>query len=332
MRVSLVHNPKAGDARHSRRDFKALLREFGHDIVHHVGRKDSWKALIRDPGDLIAVAGGDGTVGAVARAFIGRDVPLALLPVGTANNIARTLGLDAAPRELVAGWTDARQRALDIGVAAGPWGEESFIEGFGLGLLATCMRLLHDQDKQAEAAHDDPRFKRLRDELALKALAADFPPAHISGTLDGHDVSGAFLLVQAMNIAAVGPGLVLAPDADPGDGLLDFAFVPEERRAAFIDFLVARIRDEPATAPVDIRRGRTLRIAGCGHDVHIDDRVWRVPVSAADIHPPVEVRVQPQAIRLLVPAETRRLADPPPSGTRQGPDVLMSEGMVPAPR
>jgi hypothetical protein len=74
--------------------------------------------------DLVAVAGGDGTVASVARRMVGRGIPVAVLPMGTANNIARSLGLlKKSFEELVEGWRDARRVPLDVGIVCGPWGE-----------------------------------------------------------------------------------------------------------------------------------------------------------------------------------------------------------------
>jgi diacylglycerol kinase family enzyme len=54
---------------------------------------DSYKAALGKPWDLVAVAGGDGTVAKAARHMPDRNVPLALLPIGTANNVAHSLDL-----------------------------------------------------------------------------------------------------------------------------------------------------------------------------------------------------------------------------------------------
>src|SRR6185503_11478949 len=114
-----------------------LLEEHGHEVRYQCSKEDGWKRALKKQADLVAVAGGDGTVGRVTRRMVGRGVPVALLPSGTANNIARTLGLLERPfEELVRGWDSARRAKLDMGVAKGPWGERYFIEGLGAGIFA----------------------------------------------------------------------------------------------------------------------------------------------------------------------------------------------------
>jgi diacylglycerol kinase (ATP) len=101
--------------------------------------------VLAKPCDLIAVAGGDGTVGKVARCVIGSRTPIAVLPMGTANNVANGLGVAGRPlEELIEGWKSARCVNFDVGLAKGPWGSQHFIEGFGIGLFAETMSRLKE--------------------------------------------------------------------------------------------------------------------------------------------------------------------------------------------
>ncbi len=300
MRVSLIHNPAAGEESHSRDELHALLRRHGHEVAHYAAKDDDWSAFIEGTGDLVVAAGGDGTVAAVALKLIHRGVPVAILPMGTANNIARALGIQGEPADLIAGWPAARRRKMDVGVASGPWGKSWFIEGVGLGLFATAMVLLDERDERTGVKPESRESKLERDVLALKALASEYPWLDISCRIDGRELAGRFLLVAAMNIGSVGPNLDLAPNADPGDGLLDFALVREERRADFIDYFVTRLRGGMATPPTDVHRGRNLRLTWSGYDAHIDDRTWRAKDPSPDAHPEIEITVEPGALEILV--------------------------------
>src|SRR4051812_25250682 len=114
-----------------------LLEDAGHKVRYRSSKEDDWKRSLKKPADLIVVAGGDGTVGKVARRMVGRGIPMSILPSGTANNIARTLGvLDLHFEKIVRAWDKPRRVKLDVGVAAGPWGERYFVEGIGAGIFA----------------------------------------------------------------------------------------------------------------------------------------------------------------------------------------------------
>src|SRR4051812_45065449 len=120
VRVTLIHNPGAGrQGPRQATELRALLEDAGYNVRYRSAKEDGWKRALKKDADLIVVAGGDGTVGKVARRVVGRGVPVALLPSGTANNIARTLGqLERPFEELVRGWEKARRIKLNVGVAA----------------------------------------------------------------------------------------------------------------------------------------------------------------------------------------------------------------------
>jgi diacylglycerol kinase (ATP) len=90
------------------------------------------QALEKRP-DLVVVAGGDGTVRLVASALVGRDIPLAIIPVGTFNNLALSLGLPADPVEACAVVDKGEVARIDVGVA-----DENnlFFEAAGVGVDA----------------------------------------------------------------------------------------------------------------------------------------------------------------------------------------------------
>jgi diacylglycerol kinase family enzyme len=92
VRITLIHNPDSGNASDADKLVK-FLRDHGHEVRYQSAKEDGWKRALKKPADLVAVAGGDGTVAKVARRMVGRGVPIGVLPSGTATNIARTLGL-----------------------------------------------------------------------------------------------------------------------------------------------------------------------------------------------------------------------------------------------
>jgi diacylglycerol kinase family enzyme len=157
MRITLLHNPKAGRKEFTGKQLTAALRDAGHKVTYRSIKGRSWSAAMAKPADLIIAAGGDGTVGKVARRLAGRKTPLSVLPLGTANNLARTLGFDQPVQKLIARIGEGKLKGFDVGLARGPWGSRYVFEGIGAGLLAEYLRL-----PKGRKGGSFPRKKRCR--------------------------------------------------------------------------------------------------------------------------------------------------------------------------
>src|SRR2546430_14356653 len=125
MRITLMHNPKAGRGKLVKRDLMAALARAGHLAIYQSTKKSDYKEALREPADLVLAAGGDGTVGKVGRELIDPGIPLSVLPLGTANNLARSLGFIGSADQIIAGLEGGKKRSFDIGVARGQIGRAS---------------------------------------------------------------------------------------------------------------------------------------------------------------------------------------------------------------
>ena len=300
MRVTLIHNPGAGST--GEKDavkLEKLLSRAGHKVRYRSSKEPGWKRALRKPADLVVVAGGDGTVGRVVRRMVGRGVPVTLLPSGTANNIGRTLGLLERPFEdLVHGWETARRVQLDIGVAKGPWGERYFIEGVGAGLFGNLLARPKKKNAKVGKPEDivDRALRRLHD-MTVHCEAVD-----VAASLDGGDISGRYLLFEAINLRYVGPNMFLAPESKPSDGLLDVVLVTEDERAHLLEYLNKWQDNRERRPQLPTRRGRRLKIEWTGYELHIDDKLYpREDDEHDEMSGIVEAWIQPTAVELLVP-------------------------------
>jgi diacylglycerol kinase family enzyme len=304
MRVTLIHNPDSGGGAHSTGDrLLALIRSGGHHVTY-VSSHEKWRSALEEPGDLVAVAGGDGTVGKVAISLVGRRVPLTVLPLGTANNISTTLGLtDATLEALIDGWIDGSLRKVDVGIATGPWGSTCFIEGIGMGLFAGTMARL-DARENLELVHLNEAKEKLASVVQMmQERLEDYPPTKLKVTLDGHDMSGDYILLEALNTRLVGPNLSLAPKADPSDGLFDVVVVPQDDRHKLAKYLSSCRKGQRHLPGVTVRQGRHLQVDWTGFDLHIDDETWPGTASTFPLEPStIDVRIDPCAIAFLVPS------------------------------
>lgn len=299
MRITLIHNPRAGKQEEDEAKLlRKLLKHAGHKVRYQSAKEEDWKRALRKAADLVVIAGGDGTVGKVARRMVGRGVPLAVLPSGTANNVARSLGLVDRPFEdLIRSWESARRVKLDAGIATGPWGERYFIEGVGAGLFANLLADPTSEKLKERAAAVEAGLKRLREH----ALHAD--PIEIPARLDGEDISGRYILFEAINIPYIGPNLHLAQDGRPGDGHFDVLLVTDGERERLMHYLEHWQENPERISVLPSRRGRRLEFEWPGFPLHIDDKLFPGPkAKPKEIAGVAEARIEEDAVEFLVPA------------------------------
>jgi diacylglycerol kinase family enzyme len=304
MRVTAVYNPEAGPQGMTRERLARLLERAGYDASYVSAKGKRWKGALENAGDLVVVAGGDGTTAKVAKRLAGRGVPLAILPAGTANNIARSLGLDGPLEHLVAGWADALPTPIDLGLARGPWGEELFVEAWGLNVFP---RML----ERAAALENVPPAKRAAQgpsdhgiDLMIQ-LVKSSPARHWSVMIDDEDLSGEYILLEAMNIRYIGAAMDLAPSATATDGVLDVIAIREAEREAFAEYL-RELQVGMKPRGEFTRRGRRIEIRGAESLAHIDDEPWPERDAAGNADrvelggEPIVVEVLPGALEVLM--------------------------------
>jgi len=107
--AKLVHNPTAGEGDHSKKKLIKKIEKAGYTCSYSSTKEKGWENIDEDKTDLLIVAGGDGTVRKsvaklLTRKVIDKKLPVALLPCGTANNIAKALGLSDSIREIISSW------------------------------------------------------------------------------------------------------------------------------------------------------------------------------------------------------------------------------------
>jgi diacylglycerol kinase (ATP) len=306
VRVTLIHNPGAGRQEYDAKALLKLLRRAGHQPRYQSAKEKGWDRVLDKRADLVVVAGGDGTVAGVTRRMVGRKVPVAVLPSGTANNIARSLGLLKKPfDELVRGWRDARRVRLDVGIASGPWGQRYFVEGLGAGLFASMLVRSEQNQGRKEKENKTKGPARVVDGALrrLKEAAETAEPVEIAAHLDGVDISGNYLLFEAVNLPFIGPNLYIAPDTRAGDGQLEVVLVPESQRAKLVRYLEQWHENRERASLLPSRRGKHLQIEWTGFALHIDDKLRpRKKADPEEVAGLVDVRIDAGAVEFLTPA------------------------------
>jgi len=301
MRITLIHNPKAGDARHGKDQLMAALAEAGHHATYQSTKEPGFKKALKQPADLVLAAGGDGTIGKVAFRLIDSGIPLSVLPLGTANNLARALGFVASPEEIIARLKGGKKQVFDVGLATGPWGDRYFFEGVGGGLLADYVRAAKKAEKRNGKAEKLSKEQQMaRHGALLRRMLHDYPARQWKIEIDGRDISGRYILWEAMNIRSVGPALHLAPRAETRDGRFDFVCARAADRALLMEHFDARVAGKKSKSPLPTRRFRDLRIVWKGSTIHLDDELWRNKKNKSSDE--IKITVKPSALIVLHPA------------------------------
>ena len=260
MRLIVVCNTKSGSQAWPEDAVHARLEAAGHEV--RMASPRDWKSSLEEPADAFVAAGGDGTVRELAGALAGSERPLAILALGTANNLARAFGYvpGSDPFARVERWGE-EERSLRVGCARSHDGARSFLEVTGAGPFARLLR------KESEAKRRRPLTSLMmaRRRLLHGVLAGPVLDAEI--TLDGREVEGRFALIACLKIPSFGPALCLAPDQPADAEGLTVVGVRNDQREAFAWWL--------ATGEGDVRAFRvgTGTVVALSSDgpIHVDD-------------------------------------------------------------
>jgi diacylglycerol kinase (ATP) len=289
MKATLVHNPDAGNGDISQKELVQTLEMAGFELTYQSSKIGELSAALGEPGDIIIVAGGDGTVAKVLTQMPDRNVPVAILPLGTANNIASSLGIGGPLAKIASKLRNAERRRFDIVEAAGPWGRSWIVEGVGLGALVRAA-----EEMKSHGASGDDRLEVARS--TLRKVLKKSEPDNVRVEIDGQAVPPEHLMLEVLNIACGGPRLFLSPDVESGDGELDVLWLDPERRDAMREWLE---QDEPTgRPPLTHRRGRRVTIEWDGTPLHIDDDLPSPEQGVGRI----EIELAPEPATILVPA------------------------------
>ena len=295
--VLAIGNATAGSATRDAQDTALdVLREH-HDVtLVTTSSPDDVDDALADHGDagIVVVLGGDGSLHTVVAALhaAGRlaDVAVGLVPLGTGNDFARTLDLPTDPADAAAVVGAGIERPLDL-----------IVDDEG-AVTVNAVHLGAGTDAAIAAQPHKRRFGPIG--YTIGALISGFRTQgkHLAITVDGERVPdrGRVLLVAVGNGRFVGGGAALLPEADPSDGLMDVAVVfSHTRRERLMYALSLGLRRHHLREDVDYRRGTDVTVKGpdlrCTNDGEIAE-----PRAA------YTWRMEPGALRMLVPAATSR--------------------------
>ncbi len=242
-------------------------------------------ASIAQTGARIIVAGGDGTIHSVLKAAGACGLRLGIIPGGTANHLATSLGIpldiDAAIDIVAAG----RTRRIDLGIVNGT----VFSQAAGAGLHA---RAFHIYGERREKSKVDGAS------AAVKAIV-DWQPQLMRLIIDGEPYLEELTQVTAANTPDYGGIFTIAPDARIDDGLLDIVMLGKLTKLEIIEYANAARNGTIAGLPKTYTtRARKIEIATMRPEpveVHAD----ALPVG----YTPATIEVMPGCVEVTAPEE-----------------------------
>jgi diacylglycerol kinase (ATP) len=253
----LIFNPASGreNENNAQRLAKVVASLRAHGIHAHIGLKTSGKtarslarAAVRDKHDLVIVAAGDGTIEEIASQLCGTSTVLGIVPIGTMNNIARSLGVPLDIDDACALIGMGTTRTIDMGrvISSERKDVRHFLEGAGVGLGA--LAVLAGQAAEKKQWRVIPR--------ALKSLF-EAKAGSMRVEIDDDVVECNSHIVTVSNGPLMGGNLLIAPSARMDDGLFDIRVYDGMNTAALAKHFMGAAKGEES----DIKTYRGKRSA-----------------------------------------------------------------------
>ena len=296
-RVHVIVNPASGQDKPILKTLNSVFRDNGIEWEMFVTKEaGDGIRLAREAAeagvDAVAVYGGDGTVREVTTGLLDTDVPILILPGGTANAVALALGvptdLAAAANLLVR--DDCTVRQVDIGLM----NDECFLIGIGVGIPG----------EMAETADREAKDRLGILAYFISSIQALRNAATVSYrvTIDGETFETEGVSCLILNAGQFGiPGVTIAPSIDMSDSKLDLLVFKSKSLPALVSLAASVVCQDEQAAPYDQYQGREITV--------VPEPLQPVQVDGEVIDPgPVSAKVLPCAGRYIVPAQGANLA------------------------
>jgi YegS/Rv2252/BmrU family lipid kinase len=242
---------------------------------------------------LVVAVGGDGTVNEVAQSLAGRErVDLAVIPRGTGGDFVRTYGIPRRLEDAVAVARDGQARAIDLGRAsyrawAGREEQSYFANIASAGMSGAIAKRTNETSKALGG--------KVSYLWATFTVFARWRNDDVLVTVDGERREGRMHDVVVANGRFFGGGMMICPEADPGDGLFDVLLIGDLTKRDLLLTLPKTYRGRHLPHPkAELLRGAVVEV----------DAPQPLPVELDGEQPgttPVRFEIVPKALRLRVP-------------------------------
>jgi YegS/Rv2252/BmrU family lipid kinase len=299
-RVHIIVNPASGQTGINLPSLNKVLKDLEIEwemFIIHSGEEagERAKQAVAAGVDAVVVYGGDGTVLDAASAMAGSDVPLIILPGGTANVLSVELGIptDQTQASLLLGGAPNAIRTLDMGSLAGAKADGSDLSFFHLGMGV--------EGAMHENADRDAKDRSGMFAYVVGALRTLTNPttSHYKLTLDGEVVEADGINCMITNFGSVGlPGITLSHDIDMGDGLLDVIIFQDANITSLIGAAASAVTSGELTPSLLQWQAREVSVtAEPAQPIVVDGELIEIDE--------VSVKLMPQVLRVVVPAPSK---------------------------
>ena len=291
--ITLLHNPTAGSEDHDKEELVSLMEKNDFECQYSSMKKD-WKD-IDEKVDFIVAAGGDGTIRKITKQLLDRKLsektwPIALLPLGTANNIAQTLDIEGSSEEIIQSWHHTHIKAFDVGRICGLSGTDFFLESLGYGMFPYLIKKMKKVETQTPELEIKTALEILYD------IIFSYEPKQCHLTIDGVDHSGKFLMTEIMNTKLIGPNLFLSPHGDPGDGEFEVITIPEKDKEKLADYISDKLKGIESPYTFQQFKAKQITISWEGTHMHVDDEIIKIDKGVE-----IEIEMRKGLLEFMVP-------------------------------
>ena len=266
---------------------RTILREGGLELVEPENSADCHAVIGRHAGsvDLVVLGGGDGTMNAASQALVETKLPFGILPLGTANDLARSLGLPLEPEAAAQLIPTAPEKAIDLGWVNGHYYFNVASVGFSADLAS-------ELTAEAKKAWGTVGYA-----IAAFRLLRRARPFTITIEHDGRTEKVTTIQASVGNGRHYGGGMTVQEDATVDDGRLDFYSLEVAHWWRLIALLPALRRGTHGKA-ADVRAFETTELV-------LRTRKPRAVNTDGELTTwtPAHFKVVPKAVRVLAPPD-----------------------------
>ncbi len=299
--IVIISNPKSGRGRSDREQISRMLEQeksLTFEFLDTTAAGEAVRTGVFVPGsasflahqaaeagaDVVAAAGGDGTLGELANGLLGTNSILGVLPFGTGNDFSRAIGVGTDVELAIKTLIHGKPQTIDVGKC----GAGHFINIAGCGFDAFVAERINQG------------FKLLRGTTAYLAATlqtlSSYRAQDVEIEVDGHVHHEKIMLCAVANATSYGGGMRIAPGASLNDGLFDIVVVGEVSKLEFLKTFPKVFKGAHLGHPkIKVIQGAEVKVRSASS----------LPVLADGEmlgQPPMTFTVLPEALTVMFPA------------------------------